>query len=305
MALLLTWASIGALALITVVMLFFGRTARYQERLVLRFWQRIGLPLETDQIAGAVRRRISHRSTAQSTGTLVGLLVSALALILNPSLASLTFMWLFALPAVLTCMAAGDLVLSLRSSLFRRHPDAARLARSSATTLRDYVSGWRLHLAPVFILISGALCGCGVALGALGAIDLRHFVLSTAFPLLALSILVLLAGMAMERRILRRSQPAADTLELAWDDAFRAETFRALRLFETIVAWLALAASGIGILQGIDALAGTVWSTGLGPQLLIWGYLATLGVFSVGRAQTQFRYALWPDLAKVEVGTGR
>lgn len=29
-----------------------------------------------------------------------------------------------------------------------------------------------------------------------------------------------------------------------------------------ILAWLSVAATGLGILQGIDALAGTTWSTG-------------------------------------------
>ena len=100
----------------------------------------------------------------------------------------------------------------------------------------------------------------------------------------------------LARRVLRQPQPASSELELAWDDAFRADTFRALWMFGSITAWLAVAAAGLGLLQGLDAIAGTTWSTGLGSQLFTWGFLVILFSFSFGRAQSYFRFRLWPDL---------
>ena len=298
----LAWLSIGVIALLVVVMLLILQTGRYQQRLVFRFWQEVGLPLGTDSVAAAVRRRIRFRSSAALGGALVGLLISAGALYWNPSLASVSFAWLFTLPILLTGIAALDVGFSLRESLFRQGKDSLRLARSRVTSLRDYLSPWRLRLAPAFSLIAAVLCAVGMLLGLLGLIDGATFIRSPALPLLAIALLVLFVGMAAERHVLGHPQPATDTLELAWDDAFKADTFRVLRLFETIVAWLAVAAAGIGMLQGLDAITGTSWSTGVGPQLFIWGYLATLSSFSFGRAKTYFRHHLWPDLAEVNVG---
>ena len=257
----LAWLSIGVIALLVVVMLLILQTGRYQQRLVFRFWQEVGLPLGTDSVAAAVRRRIRFRSSA-----------------------------------------ALDVGFSLRESLFRQGKDSPRLARSRVTSLRDYLSPWRLRLAPAFSLIAAVLCAVGMLLGLLGLIDVATFIRSPALPLLAVALLVFFVGMAAERRVLGHPQPATDTLELAWDDAFKADTFRVLRVFATIVAWLAVAAAGIGMLQGLDAITGTSWSTGVGPQLFIWGYLATLSSFSFGRAKTYFRHHLWPDLAEVNVG---
>ena len=300
--LMLTWLSIAVIAFFTVVMLVVVQTSHYQERLVFRFWQRVGLPSGTDDIATAVRRRIRYSTSASLTGALIGLLVSVVALYVNPSLASASFIWLFIVPAVLTGMVALDVGFSLRDSLFRQGKDSPRIARSRVTTMRDYVSPWRLRLAPVFALIATVLSTGGMLLGLLGVIDGATFIRSPALPLLAVALIVFFVGMAVERRVLRHPQPATDTLELAWDDAFKASTFRALRLFETIVAWLAVAAAGIGMLQGFDALTGTSWSTGAGPQLFTWGYLATLSCFSFGQAQTYFRHRLWPDLTEVSAG---
>lgn len=44
-------------------------------------------------------------------------------------------------------------------------------------------------------------------------------------------------------------------------DGVRADTFRALQMFGSIIAWLAIAATGLGMLQGFDLIADTNWST--------------------------------------------
>jgi hypothetical protein len=295
-ALALNWLIIGVFVSLFVVMLFLLQTGRYQQKLVLSFRQTVGLPLNTDDMALAIWRRIKSRNSAMFGGALVGLLLSALVLFFNPSLGSTSFPWLVAIPALLTGMTALDVGVALRYSLFRRRDDAPRLARATATALSDYVSPWRLRLAPWFVLAAVVLYAIGAFLGSIGSIDREAFSRSAALPLLAVAVLVLGLGMAAERKILQQTQPVADELELAWDDAFRAITFLALRGLETIVAWLAVGAIGLGMLEGLDATTGASWGTGLGSQLFLWGFLTSTAIFSLGRARTHFRHRLWPNL---------
>jgi hypothetical protein len=293
----LSWVFIGVFVLLSVVMLFLLQTGRYQQKLFISFRQTVGLPLHADDMALAIWRRIKSRNSAMFGGGLVGLLLSALVLFFNPQLGSTSFPWLVAIPALVTGMTALDAGVALRYSLFRRREDAPRLARAAAIVLSDYVSPWRLRMAPGFVLAGVVLYTIGALLGLTGSIDRETFSRSAALPLLAVAVIVLGLGMAAERKILQQTQPVAEELELAWDDAFRAITFLALRGTETIVAWLAVGAISLGMLEGLDAVTGASWGTGIGTQLFLWGFLATNFIFSLGRARTHFRHRLWPNLA--------
>ncbi|MCI4658844.1 hypothetical protein [Cryobacterium zhongshanensis] len=295
--LIFTWICLGALALLALGSLLYARTERSRDRAFLQFWQKAGLPVQSDDIARAIRTRLRARNTAAFVGGLFGLLVSAVVLVIQPSLASPVFIWLVVVPATLISVSALGVAASLRESLFRPPADAPRLARPTIVTLSDYVSPWRLRAAPLLVLLSFVLTIAGILLGLTGTVDLGAFLASPALPVLALASAVLLVGSAASRRVLTHTQPATTELELAWDDAFRAETFRSLLLFQTIIAWLAAGAVSLGILGGWDALRGTTWSIGLGPQIFNWGYLAILLWFSIGNATDRFRRRLWPDLA--------
>jgi hypothetical protein len=302
MFLALTWIVIALLAVLSSYLLFRMRSATYRQRLAASFWRKVGLPMATDEMASAVSRRVGYYGSATPAGGLAGLLGCAVALYLNPSLGSMSFIWLVLLPATMIGIAAFEVGVSLRSSLFQQDRESSRLARPRATTVSDYVSPWRLLLAPVFVLAAIVLCACGVVLGQVGVIDTGTFIGSPALVMLAVALVVFFFGLSVERRILGHRQPATDTLELAWDDAFRAETLRSLRMFETDMAWLAVAAAGRGVLLGLDAVAGTSWSLDVGDQLFVWGCLATQWIFTCGRAQTYFRYRLWPEFSTVDAG---
>ncbi|MDY7543416.1 hypothetical protein KIV56_17705 [Cryobacterium breve] len=290
------WIILGAIALLDIGLLLYAQTERSRDRVFLQFWQKAGLPVQSDDIARAIRTRLRARSTAALVGALVGLLGSAAVLVLQPSLASSTFIWLVVLPATLIGFSAVDVAVALRESLFRPPVDAPRLARPTIVTLSDYVSPWRLRAAPLLVLLAFLLTIAGILLGLAGTVDLGAFLGSPALPVLALASAVLIAGIAASRKVLMHTQPATTELELAWDDAFRGETLRSLLLFETIIAWLAVGAVSLGILNGWDALRGTTWSIGLGPQIFNWGYLAILLWFGIGSATGRFRRRLWPDL---------
>jgi hypothetical protein len=300
--LILAWILIGALALTMAVLLISTRRPANLHRATLRFGTAVGLPLVTDEVAASVRRYLRTRTTAHVTGALIGLMVSALLLFAIPSLGSGAFTWLIASPSLLIGITVAGVIHTMRESLFRQSRDSPRIARSTATTLRDYVSPWRLRLAPVCVILAAVLCAVGLGLGAAGWIDATTFLRGAALPFFALSLVVTLASTSAQRRILLRPQPVADTLELAWDDAFRAETLRGLRLAQSLVAWLAAATAVFGMLQALDALAGTTLITGVGAQVFLLGWLPITFIFSYGRARTRFRERLWPDLATIGVG---
>ncbi len=67
-------------------------------------------------------------------------------------------------------------------------------------------------------------------------------------------------------------------------------------MLEATVAWLAVAATGLGIFDGLDTMEGTTSSVGMSQQLVSWGYLAMLVLFSNGGAYSYFRRRLWPEL---------
>jgi hypothetical protein len=292
----LMWGIHAFLALFTLGALFAVSRPRYRRALVYRFSHTIELPLVTDEIAAAAERRILHRTAAMMAGGLVGILASAVVVYIDPASASAPTIWLVTLPLTLSGMCAGAAFVTLRESLFRRHPDAVRIARAVTVTLRDYISPRRLRVPPAILLAAAGLCLAGSVLGLAGLIDGSTFILSAALPMLATALVVTIAGAVLARRVLDQPQPAGSELELAWDDAFRADTLRALWMFGSVIAWLAVAAAGLGMLQGLDAVAGTTWSLGLGSQLFTWGFLVILISFSFGGAQNHFRFALWSDL---------
>lgn len=258
----------------------------------------------SDAVATAVRLRLSSRASAALWGGTLGLVGSAAAFALQPSLGSASYIWLVALPALLFGATALDLSVSLRNSLFRPPAGVDFVTRPRVTTMSDYVTPWRLLIAPLCVVVAAALCIGGVILGALHVIGRDSFIASGALWMFVFSAIVLVASLAVERRVLGQPQPATDTLELAWDDAFRADTLRMLRYSTTLVSWLAVAAAANGIFKGMDELAGTSFSSGIGSLLFTPGFLAVVLAFDAGRARSHFRHRLWPDLAEVSIGGG-
>lgn len=302
MYLVMVWLSIAVFCAVFAGVLFLVQSSRYQQRLATRFWQKVGLPMATNGMWSIISTRIKHRVTALMSGGLIGLLLCAGVLYLSPSLGSDSFILAIMAPVMFTCMAAFEVTVALRQTLFQPREHSSRLARPQATTLSDYVSPWRLRLAPAFGTVALVLCAGGLILGQVGVIDSDAFIRSQALPLLALALIIFGLVTAAEWRILRHQQPASDTLELAWDDAFRADTFRALQMFEATIAWVAVVGAGTALLQGLDAVAGTAWATGVGSQLFIWGYLVATFCFTFGQSQNYFRHRLWPQFSTVDTG---
>ena len=300
--LVLSWVVIGALVLFLGAMFGYSRTPRSQARAILSFSKQVGLTTGADEVSTVLGRFMKQRTSSMYAGSLLGLMVSAVILALNSPLVASIFVWLIVLPAVLTGMATGAAIYSLRESLFPQRDGLARIARPSATTARDYVSPWRLRLAPIFQIVAAILCAAGLLLGAGGRIDLATFLSGPALPFFVVSLVVTLAGTLATRRILLRRQPVAESSELFWDDAVRAETLRGIQMGLTIVAWFAVSATVLGMLQAADTLSGSHWSLGLGLQPFAWGTLGISAIFAVRGARAHFRQRLWPDFGAAGAG---
>ena len=201
----LMWGIHALLALFTLGVLFALSRSRYRRALVYRFSHTIELPLVSDEIAAAAERRILHRTAAMMAGGLLGILASAVVVYLDPASASAPTIWLVTLPLTLSGMCAGAAIVALRESLFRRHPDAVRVARAITVTLHDYISPRRLRMPCALLLVAAGLCLAGSVLGLTGLIDGSTFILSAALPTLAAALVVTIAGTCDGSRQLIRS----------------------------------------------------------------------------------------------------
>ena len=120
MYLVLTWLGMALLAVLILWILLRMRSASYRERLAVRFWRRVGLPMASEEMVSTISRRIGYRGSAAPIGGLIGLLLCAVALYFDPSLGTLSFIWLVLCPAMLTGMAAFEVGFSLRNTCSNR-----------------------------------------------------------------------------------------------------------------------------------------------------------------------------------------
>ncbi|WP_104091589.1 hypothetical protein [Arthrobacter sp. GMC3] len=302
----ITWLILGGLALLNVGMIVMVQTERSQQKQVLRFWHHVGLPMGSQKVADSLRRRLRRSAIAASTGALAGLVVSAGILFFSPSSFTVTFAWTVVLPTVFIGTTAFDVCVALRDTLFRQPPGTPRLARAEAVSLGDYISPVRLWVPPVLLLLAVLFGALVLALGLFGVIEVGAFGQSQELPILLIALLVLCGSAVLASRALQQPQPVTDVLELAWDDALRAETLRKLALLATLTSWLAIAAVGNGLINAFDSTGSTDGSF-IAPQLFNWGYIAALYLFSFGGAYSYFRYRLWPNFTFSTVdatGTG-
>ena len=291
------WITTGVILLIIVGNLLAVQSKRVQRKQVFTFWQRVGLPMATDEINASVSRRLHRSVTASMLGALAGALVASCILFLTPEPDfSFSYSLLVVLPAVLIGMNVFDVSLALRDSVFTKQPDAPRLARAMAISPADYLSPWRVRMAPLLIVLACLIFAGALVLGAMEAISLSAFLGSMALPTLSVALISVLGAALVSPKIMQTPQPVSSSLELAWDDATRADTFRKLHLLTASVAWLALASGALGVADAMDPSPALTAGLSLGQLIISWGFLAILLMFTYGSAHSYFRYRLWPSI---------
>lgn len=300
----LTWAIAAILGAIVAGNLVATQTRRFQEKQVLTFWQKVGLPMGTERINASVTRRLRRSSTASALGAVAGYLLSLGILLMSPTPAfSVAYIWVVALPAILIGTTIFDVALAMRDTLFTQRGGTPRMARATAVFLRDYITPWKLYTPLVLLGLAAILVAIAAALGGAGASAMDASLAGTSLPALATAVLVLLGCVFAGRKIIGQPQPVSDALELAWDDALRADTVRKTGLLATAMSWLALATAASALVVAVDvSLTSTMWFTNV-QILLSWGFIAITLVFSYGSSFTWFRRRLWPALLPSNAGT--
>lgn len=294
----LNWIMFGVLAAAFIYRLAVVQTVKEQQNMVLQFWQRVGLPMGHEGINDALRRRLRRSANAAVVGALAGAgAACAVHLYTQIPWLSFTFMWAVALPAVFLGSVAFDVALTLRDSLFGQRPDAPRTARLEAVELVDYMSPLRLRTAPALLIIAAGLALAHVVLGMVGMVDPGGLLRGPAIPFFLASTLMLAFCTVTSRKILKQPQPAADTLELAWDDAVRADVFRKLGLLGSVLAWLAVTGMSIGLLGGLAPSPAANMAVVVAQSSTMVGYSIILCLFTYGSSFSWFRKRLWPNFS--------
>jgi len=273
-------------------------TRNWQRRFELFAYQS-DLRVSDEIITAAVIRRLRRTDLGSAVGAAVGLIVSAsLVGIARPAGVS-AFLWAAILPLMLLFVTAGAVASSLTDELFSPVHRSPRVARPTAVSIRDYISPGQFWLVPVVVVAAVVLTLVGVVLSSFGVLDPARFLQGSTIWATPVAVVVTLGGFVVARLIVAQKQPASDSLELAWSDALRADTFRMLWVFESIMAWLAVVLAGIGILRALPVPIGASWAGLILTLAGNFGILAMSRVFNYGAGRSYFRYRLWPSLGDV------
>jgi hypothetical protein len=251
-----------------------------------RFSMRVRLPYGSTTTRDSVARR-SRVSSLTTAVTMLATTVILSPLLLTPVAANPAFPIIVVIP-LLVATGFASAVVNVRERLFRPAPDAPRVARARALSAVDYLDRFRLML-PWVLAAAAVLAFTALALQWLrqpSRVD-DAFAAAALFALVV-TVIVFVALPPVERLVLAQPQPATDTLELAWDDAFRTTALSALRLSAALSAWLACALALGALWLGAHGLFSTFAS-----QVPTWGLIALTFIYpSTGR---RLRADLYPE----------
>jgi len=290
---------LGAGAVVAVVALVVAQTRDWQTKAFLTFGNRVHLWVSDEVITAAVTRRLRLSASGAAIGALVGIGVALVIVLVSPAIQLRSLIYLVVFPIVLVSVTLIPVGLSLRDELYRHDDDAPRVARTIPVGVRDYLSPARFWAAPVFGFIAVVLLIVGVALSTTGRIEGQRFFASPALPWTVVVIFLLGLGWVAATRIVGGNQTATDGLELAWSDALRADALRNLWALGTLVAWLAVVTSGLGIVGALREPIAPTWAAIILQTSATWGGIIVGRVFNIGGAFSYFRYRLWPSLGDV------
>ncbi|MFG6445999.1 hypothetical protein ACFXQA_12085 [Microbacterium sp. P07] len=221
-----------AFSLIPVTLLGVTRQRDWGAGRAHRISVRAKLPFGSDETARNVAARARSIFRANLWGSLIAIAVVASGILLVPLGLDGSSVGFAAMLIVWGSLTASTAIVTVRERLFSPAPTAPRIARTHPLRRSDYVGPWRRFIPWVLL---------GVGLASVVAIfataPTRGFA-PTGLALVAaaavFAVIVSAAGRWAEHRVLAQPQPAADSLELAWDDLFRADALNNLRLGMTL-----------------------------------------------------------------------
>lgn len=265
--------------------------------------RRAGLAI-TPEVEPVLIARIRSRTRAALVGTLIALMVATASLVALPESPD-GGMWSGLMIIVLTALggAVGLCVAEFRSALalLGDHP---RVARAPTPSRADYLSTVDLWCGPVAIGVSGLTLAAVVALI---LVDPENVLSDASIPsvwwpgflLWIVSLASAGVGRILSTRLVRRGQPAGNDMELAWSDALRSWTLRALvqtpalGALCSVVVVLTSVSSAVARPSG----TGTVVSLAFSIVPLIMGSVGVALLSMKSRRPPHYLSRLWPDVA--------
>lgn len=252
-----------------------------QRRAAERFVRRSGLPAEA--VPGLVRR-VVRRQRWTLAGIAAGLVVATW----------LDELWFAALYIGLAVGAVAD-----RLTQPDPAPDAPRVAHATGTRVTDYVPGWLL------VVVSGAAAVVPL-LAALWAVaprtdreDYRAMPAATVLALVTVTLLALGASLWLARVIVHRRGTVGSPLELASDDALRAQAVRdALHLTAAVSV---IAAFALGLALKEPDVDGALRRVGGWLPVATLVLLVVVGVVHEWTGLRHWRRRLHPELEREPV----
>lgn len=228
---------------------------------VARLSLRARLPLGSASTERSIRSRARTLTRVNMWALLVALAAMGAMLLLTPLGESPYFLLFVAITILLGVLTISTAVVNTRERLFSPAPAAPRIARVRSVSTEEYIGRPRA-LLPVVLLGVAAVLVPGVVAAVLAgwlAVDWLPW-LAAACMLTAGAVIVVRVA---ERCILAQPQPASDTVELAWDDLFRADALSTLRMGAAMAAWLTLGLAGALLLR-----AGLPFASSAGEAVL-------------------------------------
>jgi len=168
-------------------------------------------------------------------------------------------------------------------------PELPRVARATQPRMNDYLS-------LVWVVASMVVCTTGfvVAIVVLPRNASNGWMDSLLVALIAVNALTLAGSPLLARRLLSSPQPANDSLQLAWDDALRAQALRSV--------WMAPFAMGIATaFFAINLLYPGNPGLAILEYVLCFASLNLWGKFT--RPGPRFQRRLWPITPQPVVGS--
>lgn len=266
-----------------------------RERAAHQLARKIDLALD-DDVAPAVTGRLGRRLSVGGAGGALTTVVAVALLALGGDAVFAGFGPLVVVAAYFAGHAAGYGVVAWREA-GRPVPPGPRLARASSPTHDDYVARLERWGAWGAAGLSTLVALAVLVVDRTGVLDLGPvpwgLVLATGvLPWVAVGLDEVLA-----RRLLDRRQVAGSSLELAWDDALRAQTLRDMVTVVIMVGFYL----PIALLSRLGELADGGWPENpvvgvtSGAVFMLLGVGCVVALVSVVQVpERHFRTRLWP-----------
>lgn len=282
---LLGWSCVAVVVLLGFAPVTRGRGGAVNTARLDRLEAAAGLPL-TDDLLTPVLARIGHRERWALWGGTIGIIVGVLLTVAfrSSSPGGILIMLGVALGGAIGCALA-----TMRAA-YRLSRNAPRLARVHRTTLADYVSPAHLAAARGMLVLAVAASIVGVALGGNGHPHALPLVFGAC---LAVAVPFSIVTEIVARQIVNLPQQATTDLELAWDDALRADALHQLLLNQILVCGFAAFAAPVaaGLFDGSQTSGDAATMAGV----VVAATVSALITVSAGGWRRRPLERLWPS----------